>query len=282
MKRFIIFVIAILFLLAGSTAYAEPGASSAPETSGIAEPSPTPAKTPAPNPDGYNSLISYGAEGETVLRVQIRLRELGFFNFKPTGKFQSMSVDATKKFQMVQTGADGLPIMSDGTIGAQSMAALFSLNAKRSEITAGIPIGGQTPTGNPENGSLVPWKEVKELLTDGAEYKVTDYNTSVSFMLKYSGGENHAEMESATADDTATLKRVFGNDFSFFKRAVTIEIDGRKIAASLQGQPHGRDMVPGNDMAGHICMFFDGSLSHVGSLPDAEHVNQVYRAAGRQ
>jgi len=89
-------------------------------------------------------------------------------------------------------------------------------------------------------------------------------------------------MEAATAEDTAKLKSVFGGDFSFFKRAVVIDIDGRKIAASLQGQPHGKDMVPGNDMPGHLCLFFDGSLSHVGMLPDVEHVNHVYRAAGRQ
>jgi hypothetical protein len=34
-------------------------------------------------------------------------------------------------------------------------------------------------------------------------------------------------------------------------------------------------------MDGHACLFFDGGLSHVGALIDAEHVNNIYTAAGR-
>ena len=81
--------------------------------------------TPSPSPeqtDAYSGeLISYGITGETVVRIQLRLRELGYFNYKPTGSFQNMTVEATKRFQQKQVDSQGQPIMSDGTVGAQSM-----------------------------------------------------------------------------------------------------------------------------------------------------------------
>ena len=119
------------------------------------------------------------------------------------------------------------------------------------------------------------------MLTLGKSYNVVDFNTGTQFSLTFTGGTNHAEMEATTAADTATIKSVFGNAFSYFKRPVVIMIGEKKVASSLQGFPHGTDTVSQNDMDGHLCLYFQGSLSHVGALPDAEHVNQVYKAAGR-
>ena len=102
-----------------------------------------------------------------------------------------------------------------------------------------------------------------------------------TFYLQYAGGENHAEMEVRDSQSSAAVREVFGGEFNFSKRAVTVTINGKQIAASLQGWPHGSDTIPSNDMNGHICLYFDGSLSHVGSLPDAEHQELVYRASGQ-
>ena len=77
------------------------------------------------------------------------------------------------------------------------------------------------------------------------------------------------------------IMEAFGGEFNYSKRPVVIAVGGRLIAASLQGFPHGEDTVAANEMAGHACMFFDGSLSHVGQLPDVEHATQVNKAAGR-
>lgn len=250
-----------------------------------AEPSPTPSysakPTVSPAASGSSELIVYRNTGETVLRIQLRLRELGYFNFKPTGNFQSMSVEATKKFQQRQLDANGQPIMSDGTVGAQSMSILFSQNAVRAEIVAGIPVGPLL-SGSPKvTGELVDWNEVKPLLKTGQVYTVTDFNTGMEFNITFTGGENHAEVECTSATDVIELKSVFGGDFSFFKRPAVINIDGRNIAAALQGFPHGGDTISGNDMDGHLCLYFSGSRSHVCNLPDAEITGQIYKAAGR-
>ena len=97
----------------------------------------------------------------------------------------------------------------------------------------------------------------------------------------YLGGEQHAEVECYSASDTEIYKEVFGREFNYSKRPVLIHVGGTLIAASLQGEPHGEDIVAHNGMSGHACLYFEGSLSHVGSLPDTEHLKQVYIAAGR-
>lgn len=229
-----------------------------------------------------DGLIVYKDTGETVVRVQIRLRELGYFNYKPTGVFQSMSVNATVAFQQSQTDAEGNPIISDGTIGDQTMQLLFSPNAVRARIPADvhIPIGRTSSSGEVESGTLLSWSEVKKLLKIGSSYQITDFNTGSTFKMKYTGGENHAEMECPTVEDTSTFKDVFGDEFNYSKRPVIIALDGQTIAASLQGEPHGVDTVAANNMAGHCCLYFEGSTSHVGSLPDMEHINTVFKAAG--
>lgn len=238
-----------------------------------------PQVTPFPGLVGLNAMQN--ATNEDVLRVQIRLRDLGYFNFKPTGVFQSMTADAAKKFQQKHTMDDGSPMIADGTIGAQSMDILFRHSVSRADIAANIPFG-KALEGEPAlKGELVPWSEVKTLLTIGTAYTITDFNTGLSFSMAFTGGENHAEMECPDAFNAGIYKEVFGGEYNYSKRSVVIAINGRQIAASLFGWPHGSDGYAANEMAGHACLFFDGSLSHVGSLPDAEHQELVFRAAGR-
>ena len=284
MKKLILVIMCALLIMSGGAAYAE-------ET---AEASPTPVPTPSPNPvfepntaepEPFNGLISLsstnGATDEDVVRVQIRLRDLCYFSFKPTGKYQSMTASAAKAFQLRHATDDGAAMISDGTIGAQTMDILFRHNVSRSDIASSIPIGTSQVMDNPTVGEAVKWEEVKGTLAQGSSYLITDYNTGTTFYMVYTGGENHAEMECKDAFNAGVLKGVFGGEYNFSKRAVTVSVNGRQIAASLQGYPHGEDTFSANDMNGHVCLFFDGSLSHVGSLPDAEHQELIYRASGR-
>lgn len=270
MKRLAAAILAIFIAFVSTTALADPTAT--PEGSG----------SPAPSASADTSgLIVYGDSGETIVRIQLRLRELGYFNYKPTGNFQNMTVEATKRFQQKQTGADGNPIMADGTIGAETMAILFQHGAVRADIDASIPIGSGTTDSKTDYGELADWSEIKELLNGGTAYLITDFNTGVQWTMTFTGGENHAEMECTSADDAAIYKETFGGEYNYSKRSVIVSLNGRSIAASLQGWPHGDDTVAGNDMDGHACLYFSGSLSHVAGLSDVEHQNLVYKAAGR-
>lgn len=272
MKKIVCTLLILTIMLAFGTAYAQPGTSPSPVGGDNAQNNESAPKT---------ELISYNSKGEIVARIQLRLRELGYFNFKPTGSFGNMTVEATKHFQQKQTGEDGLPIIADGTVGEQTLGIIFSHRAMRADIAAKIPIG-KALSGNPTiTGELIGWNEVKEMLSQGSNYLVTDYNTGVTFNIVYLGGENHGEVECATVEDTLVYKDVFGGEYNYSKRPVVVNIGGRNIAASLQGQPHGEKSGIPNDMPGHSCLFFYESNSHVASLPDVEHQTQVFKAAGR-
>ncbi len=265
MKKLICTILILCMAFMGAVAYADPTPSSAPEQT-----------------DSYSGgLISYGITGETVVRIQLRLRELGYFNFKPTGSFQNMTVEATKRFQQKQVDSQGQPIMSDGTVGAQSMGLLFSHRVQRADIAAKIPIGKQLSGDAAQTGELMEWSAVKDMLSVGSAYTITDYNTGTTFTMVYTGGEGHAEVECRTAADTAVYLETFGGEFNYSKRPVIVAIGSSNVAASLQGQPHGEDTVAANEMDGHACLYFSSSTSHVASLPDVEHQAQVYKAAGR-
>ena len=119
------------------------------------------------------------------------------------------------------------------------------------------------------------------MLSVGHAYTITDCYTGSSFELVFVGGENHAEMEAANGDATLAYKVICGSEYNFLKRPVIIEIDGSKIAASIQCIPHGSDSIADNDMAGHVCLFFEGSTSHVGGMPDVEHNENIKIASGQ-
>lgn len=126
--------------------------------------------------------------------------------------------------------------MSDGTVGAQSMGLLFSHRVQRADIAAKIPIGKQLSGQATLTGELIEWSAVKDMLVAGSGYTITDYNTGVTFMMVYTGGEGHAEVECRTAEDTAIYLEAFGGEFNYSKRPVIVTIGANSVAASLQGQ----------------------------------------------
>ena len=281
MKKLTVFILTICVLFTAAAANAA-SPSPAPDVTPSPTPAPNPAITPySGNVPAFSGLIGMNYSGDDVVRVQIRLRDLCYFNFKPTGIYQSMTANAAKAFQLKHTTDDGVPMISDGTIGDQTMTILFRHGVSRADIAANIPIGTSQVKDGAVKGEAMVWSDVKAALSVGSSYLVTDYNTGSTFYLQYAGGENHAEMEVRDSQSSAAVREVFGGEFNFSKRAVTVTINGKQIAASLQGWPHGSDTIPSTDMNGHLCLYFDGSLSHVGSLPDAEHQELVYRASGQ-
>ena len=226
-------------------------------------------------------IHSDGDSGEAVLRIQIRLRELGYLPYRPTGVYRAMTVDAVKAFQE-RCGSYGAPLAVDGRAGPESIKRLFDPNAPRVRIPESVnmprgPIAPQLAV----KGQPATWGEVKPLLTAGTAYTVFDCNTGASFRMVFSGGENHAEMELYSTEDKAAFDSVCGDEYNFLKRPIVVEIGNMRAAASMQCMPHGEDKAEGNGMDGHVCVFFSGSLSHVGGVPDMEHEVIVRQAAGQ-
>lgn len=230
---------------------------------------------------GSGTIYSLDSTGEMVVRIQTRLRELGYLNYKPTGAYRSMTVDAVKAFQL-RCNETGDSIDIDGRMGEQTMSILFSKSAPRAKIPDEVhmPRGPIADTLK-ETGDAVEWSIVSNEMSKGVSYKVIDCNTGKEFNLIFVGGENHAEMELSSVDELENFKYICGSDYNFLKRPVIVMIGGKRVAASIQCFPHGTDTIDENGMEGHVCVFFEGSLSHVGSLPDIEHNSNIYAASGR-
>ena len=227
------------------------------------------------------TVFADGDSGETVLRIQIRLRELGYLPYRPTGVYRAMTVEAVKAFQE-RCGSYGTPLAVDGRVGPESMKRLFDPNAPRVRIPDSVhmprgPVSAQLA----EKGALIAWSEIKPKLKSGAAYTAIDCNTGERFRLVFIGGENHAEMELYSAEDKQAFDTVCGEEYNFLKRPIVVEVNGERAAASMQCMPHGSGTVSTNGMDGHICVFFSGSLSHVANVPDIEHESIIRQAAGQ-
>lgn len=133
-------------------------------------------------------------------------------------------------------------------------------------------------------GEYLDWfKEVQYIYEKGDTATVTDVETGKSFKVKRLYGRNHADSEPLTAEDTKIMKSLYGS-WSWDRRAVvlTIEHEGveRKIAASMNGMPHGGESIKNNNFTGHFCIHFKNSRTHSGNRLDSSHQKAVKKAAG--
>lgn len=212
-------------------------------------------------------LIRQGSTGEEVVRIQMRLFDLGFYTYKPTGSFQTVTRSAAVAYQV----ASG--IMSDGSFGPESSRALFSRSAKRVDFHAEVPLTYTAQGAITQKGNAIPWDVMQGKLQPGASYKLRNAATGEETELVYESGEHHAEMTPPTArvahnGAVSMLTSWLGSTNSFYKCAVLLELDGQWIAASMQWNGDAR-----------VCVYFAGSTSRVCGLTDVEHEANVRKAS---
>jgi LysM repeat protein len=125
------------------------------------------------------------------------------------------------------------------------------------------------------------WEEAQYVIPIGKTFKVTDFATGKSFMVKRTIGANHADSETVTAKDSVIAKGIW-NGFSWKERPVIIEVDDRKIAASMSFMPHDIEFIKDNGINGHFDIHFKNSTRHKDGKVDHDHQKQVNIAAGVQ
>lgn len=125
------------------------------------------------------------------------------------------------------------------------------------------------------------WTEAQYVYSIGKVAKVTDIQTGKTFMIKRTTGANHADNEPLTANDAAIIKQVWGGTYSWKTRPVLVEVDGRKIAASMSSMPHDVEYIKGeNNFNGHFDIHFKNSTRHKDGLVDHDHQGKIKIAAG--
>ncbi|MBM7605885.1 LysM repeat protein [Metabacillus crassostreae] len=123
------------------------------------------------------------------------------------------------------------------------------------------------------------WTEAQYVFPIGKTVTITDFQTGKSFKIKRTIGANHADCETVTTADTTIAKGIWGG-FSWSTRAVLVEVDGRKIAASMSFAPHDVDYISNNGLTGHFDIHFKNSTRHKDGQIDSSHQDKVKIAAG--
>ncbi|MEA4898909.1 MAG: peptidoglycan-binding protein [Christensenellaceae bacterium] len=229
-------------------------------------PTPTP---PAPNPPpAAEAMLKPGDSGEEVKALQRRLKALEWFFGDIGGNYQKLTTQAVKDFQK----AAGLSVT--GIADAATRRALDAKDAPRNKLDS---------TAQPVEGQAVEmdwWTSgIQQLFPRGATAVVTDVETGLSWHVYRSGGTNHADVQPKTGKDSALMKKAYGGSWSWERRAIWVSVGGRKVAASMNGMPHGSGSIADNDFDGHHCIHFTNSRTHGTNSLDAQHQAAIKRAA---
>lgn len=128
-------------------------------------------------------------------------------------------------------------------------------------------------------GELLHWKEASQLVGNRQIFTIIDLETGLSWRTQRRAGSRHADIQPLTKEDTAIMKAAYGGAWSWDRRAVIVEAGGRRIAASINGMPHGSGALV-NNFPGHHCLHFLSSMTHGGRNADPVHQLMVHKAAG--
>lgn len=141
--------------------------------------------------------------------------------------------------------------------------------------------------GSTQGAKLIDWSEVKGIFSVGSVATVTDVSTGLTFSVKRKGGTKHVDAEPLTADDTKVMKRLYGA-WSWERRAIVVQVGSTRIAASMNGMPHGKAIITDNGFSGHFCIHFLGSQTHGSEYTkshqatvDPQHQAMIRRAVGK-
>jgi len=265
-------------------------------------------------------LLSEGDENSSVKAFQKSLIKLGYLDTNATGFYGPATVAAVKKLQkkygyevdgiagsatigLVAKLESGKAVSKTTTTTATTTAANTTVAKTTTTTTAATTTSAITATKTEQTNFMPKWYgSVENTFALGDTATVYDIKTGLSFKIKRTYGHNHADCETLTAKDTATMKKIYGGIWSWERRAIIVSVDGLKIAACMTGYPHagtdkyaankvvssrsggyGRgtnlDAVKSNNMNGVFDIHFLGSKNHYNNKIDPKHQALVKEAA---
>lgn len=205
-----------------------------------------------------------GDSGTKVVKLQQALEVLGYYSGTIDGNYGDQTVEAVKRFQKKRG------MNQDGIAGPSTIRVLFGENAADSSSSS-----KKYKTEN------LDWFEddMDSKIPKNARITVKDVRTGKTFEAVRWSGVNHLDAEPRTAEDTATLKSIYGGSWSWNRRPVLVLYNGHVYAASINGMPHGTTTISSNNFDGHICIHFKNSKTHGTKKVDPDHQKAVTTAS---
>ena len=214
------------------------------------------------------STLKKGKKGEAVKKLQTRLAELGYLSSsKVNSSYSNTTVTAVKSFQK-QAG-----LKQTGVADSTTQKKLYSSSASKKP--------------EPKKSEVIKldWYEdqstVNKIFGRRDYAYIVDVKTGTKIKIRRTGGTEHADIEPATKSDTAKLKEIYGGSWSWDRRAVILEAGGKRVAASINGMPHGKGLSTTNGFNNQqICLHLVNSKTHGSDKVDPDHQKMIQKAAG--
>lgn len=207
-----------------------------------------------------SGVYKYGSTGSDVLYIQTALKKLGYYSGSLTGHYGNKTTQAVMDFQRDHG------LSADGVVGAKTMAKI------REEYNDALNgSSGGSSSGSSSSVSLnstiydLSWDDYKRAyvragLSRGNTFKLTDLKTGKTFKVYVQSAGYHADVEPATAADTATMCSIYGvssaNKISYNRRAMVATIGSYQFVCSMYGEAHGSEVITNNNYDGQFCVHF--------------------------
>ena len=245
------------------------------------------------DPAGWSKVRYDGSEG--FVRSDFLMRRISSSASASSGSSSQSSSSSGSNAARVMWTTDGVNLRSGPSTNASiirtvSAGSAVSVTDYNPSGWSSVTVGGSSgyikseflrPSAN--SVELLEWSAVKRILQRHVPYQVIDVRTGTTYRIQAFSLGNHADVEPPTQADTDTLFRLYGGVWSWNPRPVWVLIDGRLIAAAINGMPHGGGVISGNGMNGQICLHFYGSNVHNGNASYARQmqggVMEAYEAS---
>lgn len=142
------------------------------------------------------------------------------------------------------------------------------------------------PESKPETGSS--WKDSvvmmdwfdggNKVVARGSYATIYDIQTGISIKIKRMGGTNHADIEPATAEDTAKLYKMVGGKYSWDSRPVILIKGDTYVACAINTLPHGDQTITDNNYDGQFCLHMVNSRTHGSDSVNESHQKAIVKA----
>ena len=257
--------------------------------------------------DKTTSGQSISSNALNIKEIQTALKKLGYFTGTVDGITGSKTEAAIKKFQKANK------LTADGVIGTATKDKLVAAASSSSTTlkTSTVKVSSTTTSKDTTTAAASQSKDGIELLDwwtgaskvfkIGSTATVTDTKTGKTFKIIRTYGTNHADVEAYSAKDSQTIKDIW-DGWSWDRRSVIVEVNGRRLAASMAAMPHAGvdsqpantyvsqrsggfargmnlDKIKNNSMSGHMDVHFLNSKTHGSNKVDPKHQAAVKQAA---
>ena len=260
---------ATLKLLYGGNAKEAPAKATA-----TPKPTATPKATAAPTPSGTAALSTMrrGSTGAEVRTLQARLIELGYLTGKADGVYGKKTASAVMAFQK------DYKLTADGIAGKKTLQKLETAggsttatpSATATPAPTAVPGATEALSGRPSASRVIYanwYTTVKEVCKRYPYATVYDYTTGISWQVHIFSVGAHADFEPVTANDTARMRRAFGEQTTWTPKPVwVIFSDGSIYMGSTHDTPHGTSHEKDNNFAGHACLHFPRTQAQVSAI----------------